>query len=121
MIILIICAIAQGLTKAISDALAHGKVKTAKPTDFLGGESWRRKYKGGEKVNGEAFPLSTTLLVPLTDGWHLSNTGNMAAQIISIITALTMQVTMFWAVIYGVGYWVIRTITFHIIYTYYFK
>ena len=29
------------------------------------------KWKLGRKENGEAFPLSSTVLVFLTDGWHL--------------------------------------------------
>lgn len=37
--------------------------------------SWKNKYQDWD--NGDrspAFPLSTTLLVFLTDGWHLANT-----------------------------------------------
>jgi hypothetical protein len=33
--------------------------------------SWRNKYKCGEKKYGAKFPLSTTVLVFITDGWHL--------------------------------------------------
>jgi len=31
---------------------------------------WEFKWKLGEKMNGEAFPFSSTVLVFLTDGWH---------------------------------------------------
>ena len=34
--------------------------------------SWRNKYLNGDPDQGELFPLSTTLFVNLTDGWHLS-------------------------------------------------
>jgi hypothetical protein len=33
--------------------------------------SWKRKWKNGDKKQGEAFFLSSTLLVSLTDAWHL--------------------------------------------------
>lgn len=32
--------------------------------------SWRNKYKGLESANGEKFPLSSTVLVPVTDAYH---------------------------------------------------
>jgi hypothetical protein len=34
--------------------------------------SWSNKWKNGEKKNGEQFPLSSTILVFLTDGWHFT-------------------------------------------------
>ena len=33
-------------------------------------DSWRNKYKNGDPKQGEKFPLSTTVLVSLTDPWH---------------------------------------------------
>ncbi len=36
-------------------------------------ESWHNKYKNGNPEEGKAFPLSTTVLVGFTDGWHLTN------------------------------------------------
>lgn len=33
--------------------------------------SWKNKYKDGDPKKGERFLFSTTLLVSLTDGWHL--------------------------------------------------
>lgn len=37
--------------------------------------SWMNKWKGGDKKNGERFPLSSTVLVFTTDGWHLMKSG----------------------------------------------
>ena len=34
-------------------------------------DSWRNKYKNGDPKQGEKFPFSTTILVSLTDPWHL--------------------------------------------------
>jgi len=36
--------------------------------------SWRNKYKNGDPEQGEAFYGSTTILVGLTDAWHMSKT-----------------------------------------------
>ena len=33
--------------------------------------SWKNKYKDGDPLKGPRFLFSTTLLVSLTDGWHL--------------------------------------------------
>jgi len=33
--------------------------------------SWRNKWKDGDPAQGEAFPLSSTALVWITDAWHL--------------------------------------------------
>jgi hypothetical protein len=33
--------------------------------------SWKNKYLDGDPSKGPKFPLSTTFLVSLTDGWHL--------------------------------------------------
>lgn len=33
--------------------------------------SWRNKWKNGNKEEGERFLFSSSLLVGLTDGWHL--------------------------------------------------
>ena len=60
--------------KAFSDAQAHGSARlTAWFPRWAGPESWRLKYRRGEKANGPAFPLSTTVLVAFTDLWHFAN------------------------------------------------
>lgn len=33
--------------------------------------SWKNKYKDSDPTKGEKFPFATTLLVGLTDSWHL--------------------------------------------------
>ena len=38
---------------------------------FWGEDSWKNKYKNGDKNQGERFKGSTTIFVPFTDGWHL--------------------------------------------------
>lgn len=42
-------------------------------------QSWTNKYKNGDEKQGEAFPLSTTALVPFTDASHLTAALNSAS------------------------------------------
>lgn len=61
--------IAAGIFKAVMDLIAHGKLKHL-GVFFDPDESWKFKYKKG-RIGEQRFPFSTTLLVALTDGWHL--------------------------------------------------
>lgn len=47
--------------------------------------SWINKWKQGRKENGEAFLFSSTMLVWLTDFWHLCKTLMILALVISIV------------------------------------
>jgi len=66
-----------GAANAVMDTLVHHYdqsifPKMGKAVWFWNPKvSWQRKWKDGKKENGEAFPLSSTALVFLTDGWHL--------------------------------------------------
>ena len=72
-LLLALCALC-GLGKAVADATAHGSICLALwfPR-WAGVDSWRNKYRNGDKALGPRFFLSTTLLVGLTDLWHAAN------------------------------------------------
>lgn len=71
MISILLFALA-GVCKALSDAIAHGKIKYSGAWwDWEQG--WKAKWKGGDPNKGEAFLFSSTLLVFLSDGWHFWN------------------------------------------------
>jgi hypothetical protein len=53
-----------------SDQFYPTQVKKAFPAYELSRDTWERKYKGGDPANGEAFPMSTTVLVGFTDPFH---------------------------------------------------
>ena len=63
-----------GIGKAVADAQAHGSPRLVRwfPR-WAGLLAWRNKYKGGSPMAGPRFWLATTLLVALTDLWHLTN------------------------------------------------
>ena len=60
--------------------------------------SWKNKYKNGDVNQGEAFPLSTTSLVFVTDGYHLCRAVRKSS--ITIAVAAPIQVPIGW----GYGY-----------------
>jgi hypothetical protein len=65
----------SGLAEAMKDTLAHhfedsvfGKLNPQFWNPVVSGAN---KWKDGKRENGEKFFLSSTLLVGLTEGWHL--------------------------------------------------
>jgi hypothetical protein len=112
-----------GITKAFSDLMAHDKWATKLPrftNSFYNNVSitWRNKYKDGNVNSGERFPLSTTLLVAFTDGWHLFNMLNQVCLFLLFILLLTSSTSLVVAFLISTAIVIIRTITFHIVYTY---
>jgi hypothetical protein len=45
----------------------------ANPKWFYPQQSFKNKYKDGDRAKGEKFPLSSSVLVMLTDQYHLNN------------------------------------------------
>lgn len=64
----------DGLGEILSAKYDHFQqvFPNADPTFWDRNRSWQRKWKNGDPSQGEAFPLSSTALVFLTDGYHLS-------------------------------------------------
>jgi hypothetical protein len=65
-----------GLSESIMDTLQFhysiSKFYHLKNKTFWNpSESWKNKYKNGDPMDGPKFPLSTNLLVGVTDAWHL--------------------------------------------------
>ena len=50
--------------------------------------SWRNKYRNGDPAQGAKFPLSTTVLVWTTDGYHLSRMIRNTTMIIGLTITL---------------------------------
>lgn len=58
--------------------------------------SWHNKWKGGLPVNGDAFPLSSTTLVGLTDAWHCFKSVMLACFFLAILAPFTQLVRWPW-------------------------
>lgn len=84
--ILSLCLFSLGVAcYAIKELQSHGKLKWMKSgTGFWDERSWLRKW-ADTFGNKEAFPLSSTALVWLTDGYHLMQFFYIKLFIASII------------------------------------
>ena len=73
MILTVILIIIGAICNAVMDKISfhHGGSVFKNLSSFWNPkESWRFKWKNGDKKQGERFPLSSTLLVGFTDAWH---------------------------------------------------
>jgi len=112
---LIFLSLVLGITKGIQDKLLfHFDTSVFKR---LGNwwnpkESWKNKWKDGDKSKGERFFLSSTWLVSLTDAWHFF--GLIRNFSIFLIIALIVD----WKFIF---FYFLFVGTFHLFFTYVFK
>lgn len=85
---------------------------------FNPAESWVNKYKNGDPMQGEAFFLSTTALVPFTDFYHLTNTIDRLGLLGSTVYVTIGEKRKWWE--YGidiVATYLFRLVGFHLIYS----
>lgn len=121
---LVICAFLEGFGKSLQDSMIVGHwwstIFSKYPQNSFFGNDGSRKYKNGDSKQGEKFFLSTSLFVFVTDCFHASGTLMIFSQIISLYFALSLPFDMnqIWYIV--IGYWLLRTSTFHIFYTYIF-
>jgi hypothetical protein len=66
----------------------HSVFPKANPRWFWPSQSFRNKYKDGDPSKGAKFPLSTSVLVMVTDQYHLNNFIHRA----SITAALVIKI-----------------------------
>ena len=80
-------------------------------------ESWRNKWKKGT-TDKERFPLSSTVLVGLTDAWHLFKSLAFSSMIAAVVLYEPVFGPLIDLAIMRVG---IYPIFFHTFFTYIFK
>ncbi len=114
-------ALIVGFAKAVADTLMthySGSVFSFEADNsFFGEKSWVRKYKNFDPAQGERFFLSSTLLVFLTDGWHLSNAIQMAAFVNAMYIGMNWHLKMN-SIEALAMFWSFRSMSFHFFYTY---
>jgi hypothetical protein len=107
MTVSLICLAVAALCYAVSQLQQHGKLvwsNPVKPRGFWGKDSDKRKYKYN-CTHEPAFPLSTTLLVFVTDGYHFMQ------WLMKIFIALAFVPFVGW---WSLGYWAVFTVVFAI-------
>lgn len=58
--------------------------------------SWRNKWQAGDPAQGEAFPLSSTALVAVTDAWHCAKALMLLALCLTILAPCTLVLELPW-------------------------
>ena len=58
--------------------------------------SWRNKWRNGDAKQGEAFPLSSTSLVGVTDAWHCAKTLWIDCMMLALLAPFTQLVRLRW-------------------------
>tara|TARA_R110000851_G_scaffold256858_6_gene409353 strand:- start:209 stop:598 length:390 start_codon:yes stop_codon:yes gene_type:complete len=81
-------------------------------------ESWKFKWKNGNKEEGERFWQSSRLLVGFTDAWHAMKFGMRWSYLIAIpLYTMSNPLINIWVDFAILG--VIQLITFHMFFTYF--
>lgn len=114
-IIILLLAITIGTTKAIQDKLQFhfdNSIFSKLGNFWNPQQSWKNKWKNGNKEEGEKFFLSSTLLVSLTDAWHLFG----LIRNFSIFLALGILISPMSAL-----YYIAFILTFDSLFTYVFE
>jgi len=112
---LIFLSLVLGITKSIQDKLLFhfdNSVFKRLGNWWNPKESWKNKWKEGDKSKGERFFLSSTWLVSLTDAWHFF--GLIRNFSIFLIIALLVD----WKFIF---FYLLFASTFHLFFTYILK
>jgi hypothetical protein len=83
------------------------------------GESWRNKYEYDNEGNiqGEKFPLSSTALVFLTDGYHLTRTTYKLTGTVGAVWLMGEKKKWYYYIFDALIYSVSRGLGFHFTYT----
>lgn len=114
----IFLVLVSAISKAIMDLSEEGKIK-GNPEYWHKSQSWRYKWKNGDKSQGERFWLSSTVFVMFTDAWHLAGfiynrTNRLAGIVIGILSAMCS-----WYFLLGIPVSaIIYQSAFHIFYNY---
>jgi hypothetical protein len=118
LVLVIIIATLSGACKSIMDIcnseylFRHSRLKGLSEHWWLKSYSSNNKWKNRDSANGEAFFGSSTLLVFLTDAWHLFD----VLRDLLFMTALVMTASYFDSIVLCVLVYVIRQIAFELIY-----
>lgn len=70
-ILSVVFSILSGLFKAICDLSEEADIKFTPTLFWVKNQSWKNKWKNGDKKQGEKFFGSSRWFVLFTDAWHL--------------------------------------------------
>jgi len=88
----------SGFARGLREAIQAGRIGKGKPFWDMQ-TSWTRKWKNGDKSQGEAFWGSSTIFVFVTDGYHLFGTISNVANVATLTISLFSNEKLNWKVI----------------------
>lgn len=121
-LLMILCA---GASNAVMDALATRHDQSLFSSLSPQAQQWwnpklshKNKWKDGEKSRGEAFPLSSTALSPLTDAWHFFKWSTITCLYAAILAPFTQIFRLRWYAWFGIclGCEILRGAVFELFY-----
>jgi hypothetical protein len=126
MILIILFFIFAAVAESVMDTLQfhyHNSIfKLFKNVLFWNPEiSWKNKYKNGNPLYGEKFLFSKTLLVGLTDGWHLFKLMRNFSLFFGVFLILNLTYNIWLSVLFSVILRIIYGVVFTLFYSYIFE
>ena len=116
-ILSVLLAISSGIFNAVTDLSSEGKLKGNKYY-WNKNYSWQNKWQNGNKSEGERFKFSSTILVFITDAWHLFNLL-FRVSFATLYTLLGLLIsTSLWYLFGCLIAYIIFATSFHIFHTY---
>jgi len=98
--ILPILLFVAGLSRAVHEALSHTPSCLALWGAWWDArDSWRLKYRGGQKALGPRFPGAVTVFVGITDAWHFSNLLTWLCADVALLLVSWSGPWRWWAVV----------------------
>ena len=86
--LLLVSGMADGLAEACKFHPGGVTEVFGNPQFWDNSLSWRNKYRNGDPAQGAKFPLSTTALAWMTDGYHLARMVRNS----TVIAAITIRI-----------------------------
>lgn len=115
-----ILSFVSGAADGVSEKIKFHKLGAGSPFWDMK-TSWQRKWKDGKESNGEKFFGSSTLLVFVTDGYHLMRMIQHTTMATSLVFHLGEKKKWYVYLIDGVLHMITNRIGFHLTYNVIFK
>ncbi len=100
----------------------QSKWKNANPNKWNPDITWKNKWKNGDRLQGEKFPLSSTLLVFTTDPYHMLRTYEHLSTSLAVIIPIKGKKEKFY--VYLIDFLVIscsKSLGFYLTYESYYE
>lgn len=120
-IIVVTFSIASGIFKAICDLSEEADIKFKPVIFWVKDQSWKNKWKNGDKKQGEKFFGSSRWFVLFTDAWHLFGLLFRISFIVTFVSIGMLATTSFYYLFGVLVAYILVATTFHFFHTNIFR